>query len=161
MHGESGLRSWGNGNLHNEDEREREKLRKCRPNLLKKYMDAVREAISQNHKAAKDRYFVNISESSYDYQDKDGENDIIIMDDIKSLRCEICHSLYDDAMMLICDECEKAVHIYCSAYPLPDNFDMLEDDSINFEEEITCWLPTEFKSVLADLSKLRMSSLLK
>ena len=128
MHGESGLRSWGNGNLHNEDEREREKLRKCRPNLLKKYMDAVREAISQNHKAAKDRYFVNISEPSYDYQDKDGENDIIIMDDIKSLRCEICHSLYDDAMMLICDECEKAVHIYCSAYPLPDNFDMLKDD---------------------------------
>ena len=128
IHGESGLRSWGNGNLHNEDEREREKLHKCRPALLKKYMNAVKEAILQNHKALKDRYFVNISEPNYDYQDKDGENDTISMDDIKSLRCEICHSLYDDAMMLICDKCEKAVHIYCSPYPLPDNFDMLKDD---------------------------------
>ena len=127
IHGESGLRSWGNGNLHIEDEHEREKLRKCRPGLLKKYMDAIREATSQNHKALRDRYFVNISESNDDYEDRDTENGTIVHD-IKSLRCEICHSLYDDAMMLICDKCEKAVHIYCAAYPLPDNFNMLKDD---------------------------------
>ena len=40
---------------------------------------------------------------------------------------QICHSLYDDAMMLIYTR-EKAVHIYCSPYPLPDTFDMLKDD---------------------------------
>lgn len=47
---------------------------------------------------------------------------------ISSVRCEICSSLYDVNMMLLCDKCNRGVHVYCSCYALIDAFKVETDE---------------------------------
>ena len=43
-------------------------------------------------------------------------------ENLSTLRCEICLSLYDAGMMLLCDKCNRGTHVYCSCYILPESF---------------------------------------
>ena len=133
--GDIGLQPWGNGNLHIEDTDERTKLRLCKRRvLIKQYQKAVKEATLENNKSIQNRVFGPSTKSTIYDDNKNNNNKMTTFEldddtiDAKSLRCEICGSLYDDAMMLLCDRCPKAIHIYCSAYKLPDSFDITKDD---------------------------------
>ena len=47
-------------------------------------------------------------------------------DDLAAMRCQICSSLYDEDMMIICDNCNKGFHIYCCCAKVPDT--VLQDE---------------------------------
>jgi hypothetical protein len=124
--GDLGLRPWGNGNLHIVDVNERNKLKTCRRGLLTQYKAAIREAAIQNNKKVEDRLFGKMQSIYVEEETRSNDDDNVI--DTKLLRCEICGSLYDDDMMLLCDNCPRAIHIYCAAYPLHDSFDLQKDE---------------------------------